>query len=71
VSVLAIGAMSLSLEDSKSIWVLLSLCVATSAVAGSRLSSAAEGALVSIAPTPGRGVTGAARQWQPAPQRPR
>jgi O-antigen ligase len=49
-----------------------SLCVATSAVAGSRLSSAAEGALVSIdAPTPGRGVTGAARQWQPAPQRPR
>lgn len=72
VSVLAIGAMSLSLEESKSIWIFLSLCVATSAVAGSRLSSAATGALAPIdVPTAGRGETGAARQWQPTPQRPR
>lgn len=72
VSVLAIGAMSLSLEESKSIWIFLSLCVATAAVAGSRTTSAAEGALAPLdGPTVGRGGRGAARRWQPAPQRPR
>ena len=71
-SVLAIGAMSLSLEESKSIWIFLSLCVATAAVAGSRLSSAAEAVVAPIGgPTVGRGVPGAARPWQPAPERPR
>jgi len=72
VSVLAIGAMSLSLEESKSIWIFLSLCVATAAVAGSRSPAAAELASAPIdAPTPGSGVPGAGRRWQPAPQRPR
>jgi O-antigen ligase len=68
VSVLAIGAMSLSLEESKSIWIFLSLCVATSAVASSRLSSAAAGAPAPIdLPSVGRGGTGSAPRWQPAP----
>jgi len=31
-AVIAVGAMSLSLEDSKSVWLFLSLCVATAAV---------------------------------------
>ncbi|HSF61930.1 MAG TPA: O-antigen ligase family protein [Gaiellaceae bacterium] len=68
VSVLAIGAMSLSLEDSKSIWIFLSLCVATSAIAGSRAGVVE---LVPVAPTPGPVVAGGGRRWQPAPQRPR
>jgi len=71
VSVLAIGAMSLSLEESKSIWIFLSLCVATAAVAGSPLSAAAEAVGSIGGPTVGRGVRGAARRWQPAPGRPR
>jgi O-antigen ligase len=71
-SVLAIGAMSLSLEESKSIWVFLSLCVATSAVAGSQAPSAATGVWApNDLPTAGRGVKGAGRRWHPAPQRPR
>lgn len=69
VSVLAIGAMSLSLEDSKSIWIFLSLCVATSAVAGSRSGAAAPAPI--DAPAAGRGGAGGAPRWQPAPQRPR
>jgi O-antigen ligase len=67
VSVLAIGAMSLSLEESKSIWIFLSLCVATSAVAGSRAAAPAP----IDAPVAGRGAVGGASRWQPAPQRPR
>lgn len=68
VSVLAIGAMSLSLEESKSVWVFLSLCVATSAVAGTRMSPAAARSKARIdLPTGGRGVTGSAPRWQPAP----
>ncbi|MGH3136352.1 MAG: O-antigen ligase family protein [Gaiellaceae bacterium] len=68
VSVLAIGAMSLSLEESKSVWVFLSLCVATSAVAGSRMRSAVPVAAASIdLPTGGRAATGSAPRWQPAP----
>lgn len=67
-SVLAIGAMSLSLEESKSVWVFLSLGVATAAVAGTRMSSAAAAAPAPIdVPTGGRGVTGSAPRWQPAP----
>jgi hypothetical protein len=69
VSVLAIGAMSLSLEESKSIWIFLSLCVATSAVAGSRSGAAAFAR--GDAPAAGMGVAGGAPRWQPAPQRPR
>jgi O-antigen ligase len=66
VSVLAIGAMSLSLEESKSIWIFLSLCVATSAVAGSRSVAAVP------SPVDARGgIAGGASRWQPAPQRPR
>jgi O-antigen ligase/polysaccharide polymerase Wzy-like membrane protein len=37
--VLAIGAMSLSLEDSKSVWIFLSLAVASAAAAESRRNS--------------------------------
>lgn len=69
VSVLAIGAMSLSLEESKSIWIFLSLCVATSAVAGSRSGTAVPAPIG--APAAGRGGGAAAPRWQPAPQRPR
>ncbi|MGH3065773.1 MAG: O-antigen ligase family protein [Gaiellaceae bacterium] len=68
-SVLAIGAMSLSLEESKSVWVLLSLCVATSAVAGSHL--AFEEAPLLDVNTGDRRATGAARRWRPAPEAPR
>ena len=72
ISVLAIGAMSLSLEDSKSVWIFLSLCVATAAVAGSRTSPAPSMITSpSDLPTSGKGVTGAARRWQPAPPRQR
>jgi O-antigen ligase len=67
VSVLAIGMMSLSLEDSKSIWVFLSLCVATSAVAGSRSVAVP----APVAPVPLRSVGGRASPWRPAPHRPR
>jgi hypothetical protein len=61
--------MSLSLEENKSIWIFLSLCVATSAVAGS--TSGAAVPAPSDVPLAGRGVGGGAPRWQPAPQRPR
>jgi hypothetical protein len=35
-SVLAIGGMSLSTEDNKSVWIMVSLCVASAALLGSR-----------------------------------
>ena len=71
VSVLAIGAMSLSLEESKSIWIFLSLCVAASAVSP-RLYPASAAARTPIdVPTRGRLARGASRRWQPASQRPR
>jgi hypothetical protein len=70
VSVLAIGAMSLSLEESKSIWIFLSLSVATAAVAGSRLSTPPEDAAIGR-PTADRRVLGVATRWRPAPGRPR
>lgn len=38
-AVLAIGGMSLSLEDSKSVWILVSLCVASAALLESRVSA--------------------------------
>jgi O-antigen ligase len=69
VSVLAIGMMSLSLEESKSVWIFLSLCVATSAVAGSR--SVVTAPVPIAGPAGGRGGAGGAPQWQPARQRPR
>lgn len=65
-SVLAIGAMSLSLEDSKSIWIFLSLCVATSAVAGSRAPAVAP---VPVGPAAGTVVAGGSSRWHPTPQR--
>ena len=71
-SVLAIGAMSLSLEASKSIWVMLSLCVATAAVAGSRVVSPAPAGLPQLDVTSGgRRVAGAGRRWRTAPEAPR
>jgi O-antigen ligase len=66
VSVLAIGAMSLSLEDSKSIWIFLSLCVATSAVAGSRAGAVDP---VPVAQAAGTVATGGGTRWRPVPQR--
>jgi O-antigen ligase len=66
-SVLAIGAMSLSLEDSKAIWVFVSLCVATSAVAASRSVVAAR----TVAPAVVQGAAGGGPPWRPAPHRPR
>jgi O-antigen ligase len=38
-SVLAIGGMSLSLEDSKSVWILIGFCVASAALLDSRVGS--------------------------------
>lgn len=70
-AVVAIGAMSLSLEDSKSVWIFLSLGVATAAaVAAQRSLEEARAAVAEVsASTSGRDAPGAGRRWQPAPQR--
>ena len=71
-AVLAIGAMSLSLEESKSVWILLSLCVASAAaVVFQRALDEARTAVSEVsASTSDRDTAGGGRRWQPAPQRP-
>jgi len=70
-AVLAIGAMSLSLEESKSVWIFLSLCVASAAAVASRrgFDEARAAASQVSASASDRGVGGGGRRWQPAPQR--
>jgi len=68
VAVLAIGAMSLSLEESKSVWIFLSLCVATAALVASRRSvyEARTDMLGVSQDAVDRDAPVAGRRWQPA-----
>lgn len=70
-AVLAIGAMSLSLEDSKSVWILVAFCVSSAALLESRVSSfdpwrTTARADDDVASTYRRNGLGAVRREQPA-----